>query len=233
MARPADRPSMTWCPVPICPVAGSRHRRWVGWTAMTLFEVEGGPRLELPDEPVDIKDGLRDALLDGPGLAGRVQRRHLHRTVAVGQLAAGPRARRPHPRGVRRRGHRQPTRAVAVADGRPPVASLHHRAGRTGSVRRLPAPPNVTRCGRAIGPPGGRPPTRREESVPRVTVPDGQDPLVYVWTELAPPLTAAAGGLQQRRLREVLPVAPRVRGGPDHHGPHQPVRHLHRLAHRS
>jgi alkylhydroperoxidase family enzyme len=29
--------------------------------------------------------------------------------------------------------------------------------------------------------------------VPRVTVPDGQDPLVYVWTELATPLTAAAG----------------------------------------
>jgi alkylhydroperoxidase family enzyme len=30
--------------------------------------------------------------------------------------------------------------------------------------------------------------------VPRVTVPVEQDPLVYVWTELAPPLTAAAGG---------------------------------------
>ncbi len=29
--------------------------------------------------------------------------------------------------------------------------------------------------------------------MPRVTVPDGQDPLVYVWTELATPLTAAAG----------------------------------------
>jgi alkylhydroperoxidase family enzyme len=29
--------------------------------------------------------------------------------------------------------------------------------------------------------------------VPRVTVPAAQDPLVYVWTELAPPLTAAAG----------------------------------------
>jgi alkylhydroperoxidase family enzyme len=28
--------------------------------------------------------------------------------------------------------------------------------------------------------------------VPRVTVPDGKDPLVYVWTELAPPLTSAA-----------------------------------------
>ena len=32
---------------------------------MTVFEVEGGPRLELPDEPVDLKEGLRDALLDG------------------------------------------------------------------------------------------------------------------------------------------------------------------------
>jgi hypothetical protein len=31
---------------------------------MTLFEVEGGPRLELPEEPLDIKVGLRDALLD-------------------------------------------------------------------------------------------------------------------------------------------------------------------------
>jgi alkylhydroperoxidase family enzyme len=30
--------------------------------------------------------------------------------------------------------------------------------------------------------------------MPRVTVPVEKDPLVYVWTELAPPLTAAAGG---------------------------------------
>ncbi len=29
--------------------------------------------------------------------------------------------------------------------------------------------------------------------MPRVTVPAGSDPLVHVWTELAPPLTAAAG----------------------------------------
>jgi hypothetical protein len=33
--------------------------------SMTLFEMEGGPRLELPDEPVDIKNALRDALLNG------------------------------------------------------------------------------------------------------------------------------------------------------------------------
>ena len=33
--------------------------------AVTVFEVEGGPRLELPDEPMDLKIGLRDALLDG------------------------------------------------------------------------------------------------------------------------------------------------------------------------
>lgn len=33
--------------------------------AMTVFEVEGGPRLELPSEPEDLKAGLRDALLDG------------------------------------------------------------------------------------------------------------------------------------------------------------------------
>ncbi len=32
---------------------------------MTVFEVEGGPRLELPDEPLDLKAGLRNALLDG------------------------------------------------------------------------------------------------------------------------------------------------------------------------
>ena len=30
--------------------------------------------------------------------------------------------------------------------------------------------------------------------MPRVTVPADKDPLVYVWTELASPLTAAAGG---------------------------------------
>ena len=29
--------------------------------------------------------------------------------------------------------------------------------------------------------------------MPRVTVPVAKDPLIYVWTELAPPLTAAAG----------------------------------------
>jgi alkylhydroperoxidase family enzyme len=29
--------------------------------------------------------------------------------------------------------------------------------------------------------------------MPRVTVPSDKDPLIYVWTELAPPLTAAAG----------------------------------------
>ena len=32
---------------------------------MTVFEVEGAPKLELPEEPVDIKVGLRDALLEG------------------------------------------------------------------------------------------------------------------------------------------------------------------------
>src|SRR5271170_6732433 len=32
---------------------------------MTVFEVEGGPRLELPEEPVDIKDGLLGELLAG------------------------------------------------------------------------------------------------------------------------------------------------------------------------
>jgi alkylhydroperoxidase family enzyme len=31
-------------------------------------------------------------------------------------------------------------------------------------------------------------------TMPRVTVPDGKDPLIFVWSELAPPLTAAAGG---------------------------------------
>ncbi len=32
---------------------------------MTVLEVEGGPRLELPEEPEDLKIGLRDALLAG------------------------------------------------------------------------------------------------------------------------------------------------------------------------
>ena len=47
--------------------------RWVGWLRMTVFEVEGAPKLELPEEPVDIKVGLRDALLEGEELAGRIQ----------------------------------------------------------------------------------------------------------------------------------------------------------------
>jgi hypothetical protein len=32
---------------------------------MTVFEVDGGPRLEIPEEPSELKVGLRDALLDG------------------------------------------------------------------------------------------------------------------------------------------------------------------------
>ena len=32
---------------------------------MTVVEVDGGPRLELPEEPVDVKAALRDALLEG------------------------------------------------------------------------------------------------------------------------------------------------------------------------
>ena len=32
---------------------------------MTVVEVDGGPRLELPEEPLDLKAGLRDALLEG------------------------------------------------------------------------------------------------------------------------------------------------------------------------
>ena len=32
---------------------------------MTVFEVEGSPRLELPEEPVDLKRELRDTLLSG------------------------------------------------------------------------------------------------------------------------------------------------------------------------
>ncbi len=35
---------------------------------MTVFEVAGGPRLELPEEPLDIKAGLRGALFDGRNL---------------------------------------------------------------------------------------------------------------------------------------------------------------------
>jgi hypothetical protein len=32
---------------------------------MTLITSAGGPRLELPDEPLELRVGLRDALLDG------------------------------------------------------------------------------------------------------------------------------------------------------------------------
>jgi hypothetical protein len=32
---------------------------------MTVFEVAGGPRLELPEEPVDMREGLLAELLDG------------------------------------------------------------------------------------------------------------------------------------------------------------------------
>jgi hypothetical protein len=32
---------------------------------MTVVEVDGGPRLELPEEPVDVKANLRDTLLEG------------------------------------------------------------------------------------------------------------------------------------------------------------------------
>lgn len=32
---------------------------------MTVVEVDGGPRLELPEEPLDVKASLRDSLLEG------------------------------------------------------------------------------------------------------------------------------------------------------------------------
>ncbi len=45
------------------PVRGDRHVDRVG--AVTVFEVEGSPRLELPDEPIDLQRELRDTLLSG------------------------------------------------------------------------------------------------------------------------------------------------------------------------
>ena len=32
---------------------------------VTVIELAGGPRLEMPEEPVELRDALRDALLDG------------------------------------------------------------------------------------------------------------------------------------------------------------------------
>ncbi len=32
---------------------------------MRIFEVDGGPRLELPEEPLELRAGLREALLEG------------------------------------------------------------------------------------------------------------------------------------------------------------------------
>ncbi len=43
--------------------------------------------------------------------------------------------------------------------------------------------------------------------MPRITVPMDKDPLVYTWTELAPPLTAAAGGYSHAVYeRSALPL---------------------------
>jgi hypothetical protein len=32
---------------------------------MMVFEVDGGPRLQLPEEPLDVKSRMREALLEG------------------------------------------------------------------------------------------------------------------------------------------------------------------------
>ena len=95
-----------------------------------MFEVEGGPRLELPEEPVDIKTALRDALLDGQDW-----REGFSDDICVGLWLW--RQWRPalEPDGLSREEFvdavdRLPARAVAVAHRRPPVAAVHHRAGR-------------------------------------------------------------------------------------------------------
>ena len=40
---------------------------------MTVFEEEAGTQLEFPDEPVDLRVGLRDALLEGQEWPGGVE----------------------------------------------------------------------------------------------------------------------------------------------------------------
>ena len=59
---------------------------------MTVVEVDGGPRLELPEEPVDVKASLRDALLEGHDWREEFCRRHVPRYLALEPVAACPRA---------------------------------------------------------------------------------------------------------------------------------------------
>ena len=146
-------------------------------------------------------------------------------------VAAGPRAGRDGPGGVRRRGHRQPARALAVAHGRAPVVPLHHRPGRqdrppaAGSrKRRRPRRPL-----RAI-PAGSVDPEREEPPDATSHRARGEGPADLRVDGAGTAADRRGRGLQQCRLREVLALAPRVRGGPDHHGPDQPVQHLHRMA---
>ena len=110
-------------------------------------------------------------------------------------------------------------------------------AGRPGRPRLL--PPTADRSLRGPGPLVATCPASAATADDRGGGPDaardrarGQGPADLRLDELAPPLTAAAGGYSNAVYEHSSPVAARVRGGPDHHGPHQPVRHLHRLADR-
>jgi hypothetical protein len=58
---------------PLLATGSARKRRFPSLPAgyldrvdvMTVVEVDGGPRLELPEEPLDVKVALRGALLEG------------------------------------------------------------------------------------------------------------------------------------------------------------------------
>ena len=151
--------------------------------------------MELPEEPVDIKIGLRDALLEG-----RDWRDGFSDDICIGVWLWSWWRPALEPGGM---GREEFVDAV-IADRRelwlwlhrrPPVGPVHHRPGRAGSSGGCPC--RTVRDGAADRPAEAR--RRRDvrsgatDPMPRVTVPAEQDPLIYVWTELAPPLTAAAG----------------------------------------
>ncbi len=66
--------------------------------------------------------------------------------------------------------------------------------------------------------------------MPRIAVPADRDPLVYVWTELAPPLTAAAGAYSSAVYERSNLSLREFEAATDHHRADQPVRDLYELA---
>ena len=198
-------------------------------TTKAMGEFEAGTQGAVRFEVQGIVDGRA---------AHRHRARHPHPPVVRTGLADAARRRRrppghhrgPAPHRGHRRGHRrgrQPGGRRQRHRGRP--AGRRHRLARR---RRRPASttPSTSRCARRparLGQALGR------KTVMNIDIPDGKDPIEYVWGEMVPGIGIAAAELLARGLRAHHARAARVRGRPAADRADQRLPLLPRLAHRA